>query len=323
MSWQRGAHSLKFGGSYRWYIWPMWALVQSRGYYTFTTGFTTQTATNDGTGEALASFLLGLPATRQVQNGVPTMDLAAVVGRRVRAGYLARRRRTPLSTSACAMSSWRPLVDTSRQWSNLYQTSNGLMAFIGGESGMPRGLMYPSKLRFAPRFGVAHHVESAGLVVRAAYGIFYTPVDLNTWCNQLHNVPLVFPITQQSDNFTPSISGFNFPQPVLGSTVVSFTAFDPHAPPQYIQQWSASVQKSLGHNTLSKSDITANGAITCSESDLINNDLPGPGTLQPRRPFPTATFLPGTVIPASVPSTSLTFPVSTVNMLEDTREKLV
>ena len=40
----------------------MWALVQSRGYYPFTTGFTTQTATNDGTGSALASFLLGLPA---------------------------------------------------------------------------------------------------------------------------------------------------------------------------------------------------------------------------------------------------------------------
>jgi hypothetical protein len=53
--------------------------------------------------------------------------------------------------------------------------------------------------------------------------MFYTPVDLNTWCNQLHNVPLVFPITQQSDNFTPSINGFNFPQPVLGGTVVSFT----------------------------------------------------------------------------------------------------
>jgi hypothetical protein len=51
---------------------------------------------------------------------------------------------------------------------------------------------------------------------------------------------------------------------------------------------------------------------------LINNDQPGPGLLQPRRPYPTATFLPGTVIPAGVTMTSLTFPVSTVNMLENT-----
>jgi hypothetical protein len=317
LNWQRGAHSLKFGGSFRWYIWPMWALVQSRGYYTFTNGFTTQTATNDGTGDALASFLLGLPATRQVQNGVPTMDLRQ------------------WSTDAFAQDTWRvtphttidvglryefmaPLVDTSRHWSNLYQTSTGLTAFIGGESGTPRGLMYPNKLRFAPRLGIAHHVESAGLVVRAAYGIFYTPVDLNTWCNQLHNVPLVFPITQQSDNFTPSINGFNFPQPVLGSTVVSFTAFDPHAPAQYIQQWSASVQKSLGHDTTVEIGYHGERGFHLQRSDLINNDLPGPGTLQPRRPHPTATFLPGTIIPANVASTGLTFPVSTVNMLENT-----
>ena len=75
LSWQKGTHSLKFGGSARRFIWPMWALVQSRGYYSFTSGFTTQTATNDGTGSALASFLLGLPASRQLQNGLPSMNL--------------------------------------------------------------------------------------------------------------------------------------------------------------------------------------------------------------------------------------------------------
>ena len=248
LSWQRGSHSLKFGGSYRWYIWPMWALVQSRGYYTFTSGFTTQTATNDGTGDALASFLLGLPATRQVQNGVPTMDLRqwqsdAFVQDTWRAGA-----NTTINIGL-RYEYMSPLVDTSREWSNLYQQGNQLVAFIGGQTNMPRGLMYSNKLRFAPRLGVAHHFDKVGAVFHASYGIFYTPVDLNTWCNQLHNVPLVFPITQQSDNFTPGIVGFNFPQPVLGTTVTSFTAFDSHAAPQYVEQWSASVEKSLGQNT--------------------------------------------------------------------------
>ncbi len=99
---------------------------------------------------------------------------------------------------------------------------------------------------------------------------------------------------------------------------MSFTAFDPHASPQYIQQWSASVQKSLGHDTTLEIGYHGERGFHLQRSDLINNDLPGPGTLQPRRPYPTATFLPGTVIPASVASTGLTFPVSTVNMLEDT-----
>jgi hypothetical protein len=62
-------------------------------------------------------------------------------------------------------------------------------------------------------------------------------------------VPIVFPITQQSDNFTTGILGFNFPQSVLGQTVTSFAAVDAYPPAQYIQQWSASVQKSAGRNT--------------------------------------------------------------------------
>mgnify|MGYP003348968547 CR=1 FL=1 len=51
---------------------------------------------------------------------------------------------------------------------------------------------------------------------------------------------------------------------------------------------------------------------------LINNALPGPGAIQPRRPFPTASFPAGTVIPDGIAVSSLTFPVTTVNMLENT-----
>lgn len=317
LSWQKGRHALKFGASYRRFIWPMWALVQSRGFYSFTPGFTTQTATNDGTGSALASFLLGLPAVRQLQVGLPSMNL--------RQWY----------ADAFAQDTWRvtshttidvgiryefmsPLVDISRNWSNLLQQDGKLMAFIGGQSGMPRGLMYPNKLRFAPRLGVAHSFDKAGMVFRAAYGIFYTPVDMNTWCNQLHNAPIVFPITQQSDNFTPGINGFNFPQPVLGQTVTSFAAFDPYPPAQYIQQWSASLQKSLGGDTTLEVGYQGEHGLHLQRSHLINNALPGPGALQPRRPYQAATFLPGTVFPAATVVASTSFPVSTVNMLENT-----
>ena len=317
LSWQLGHHNVKVGGSYRWYVWPMWALVQSRGYYSFTSGFTTKTATTDGTGAALASFLLGLPASRQVQNGVPTMDL-----RQWSADAFVQDswRMTPHTTIEAGLryEFMSPLADVNRQWSNLMQDNGKLTAFIGGQTDMPKGLMYPNKLRFAPRLGLSHHFDQSGVVFRAAYGIFYTPVDLNTWCNQLHNVPIVFPITQQSDNFTPAIVGFNFPQPVLGTTVVSFTAFDPHAASQYIQQWSSSIQKSLGHETTLEIGYQGERGLHLQRSHLINNALPAAGAIQPRRPYPTATFMLGTVIPAGVTVASTTFPVSTVNLLEDT-----
>src|ERR1051325_3985739 len=53
----------------------MGGFFQNRSYYQFTNGFTTRTATNDGTGSALASFLLGLPAVKQRQEGIPQMQL--------------------------------------------------------------------------------------------------------------------------------------------------------------------------------------------------------------------------------------------------------
>ena len=56
---------------------------------------------------------------------------------------------------------------------------------------------------------------------------------------------------------------------------------------------------------------------------LINNPPPGPGLLQPRRPFKSISFLPGTVIPTGnvIPGgltvASLDQPVSTINLLEN------
>jgi hypothetical protein len=317
LSWQHGRHSVKTGGSYRKFIWPMWAYVLSRGYYQFTNGYTTQTATNDGTGSALASMELGLPAVRQRQVGSPRMNL--------RQWY----------ADAFVQDTWRittattinlglryefmsPLTDISNQWAGLFVSPTALTAYIGGQRDTPKGLLYPNKLRFAPRLGIAHQVPRWGLVLRAGYGIFYTPIDMNTWCNNLHNVPIIFPETNQSDSFTPSITSFNFNPAVVGRTVTSFTAFDPHQAAQYVQQLTASVQKSLGQETTVEIGYQGDRGFHLQRAHLINNAQPGPGLIQPRRPYGSATFLPGTEFPASVTVVSSTIPVSAVNWLENT-----
>jgi hypothetical protein len=211
---------------------------------------------------------------------------------------------------------------------------NGVpQVFIGGEQGYPRGLMYSNKHNFAPRIGIAKNLPRAGLVFRAAYGIFFTPVDENTWCNQRHNVPYVFPETQQSDNFTPPAalftSGLNFGTPVLGNgtlkpTTVSFTAFDPNAPAQYVQQWNTQLEKGFGGNTTLAVGYLGARGFHLQRAHLINNAPPGPGPIGPRRPFKTLSFVNGTVLtPSSDPDAmiqSQTFPVSTINRLEDTAQ---
>lgn len=330
-SWQRGRHGLKFGGEFHRYLWPMWGFFQNRGYYQYTNGYTTKFGFNDGTGSGLASMLLSLPTVKQRQAGIPQMDLRA------------------WGASAFAEDSWQitpattlniglryeytnPLYDTENTNTNLIFGGGAPRAFVGGEMGFPKGLMYANTHDFAPRLGFVKSLARLGMVIHAAYGVFYTPVDLNTWCNQRHNVPYVFPETQQADNFTPPAglftTGMNFGTPVLGfgalpATTVSFTAFDPHAPAQYLQQWNGSVQKSLGTNTTVEAGYTGARGFHLQRSHLINNAAPGPGPLGPRRPFQTLTFVPGTVLQAGTADAiiqSQTFPVSTINLLENSAQ---
>jgi hypothetical protein len=147
---------------------------------------------------------------------------------------------------------------------------------------------------------------------------------MNTWCNQRHNVPYVFPETQQSDNFTPAAgivaSHFNFGPAVLGTTTVSFAAFEADVPPQYIEQWSGSVEKSLGAETTLELGYLGSHGLHLQRSHLINNAPAGPGAIGPRRPFRTISFLPGMVLPADIAITSTTFPVSGINLLENSAQ---
>jgi len=320
LSWQVGRHSLKLGGSYRHFIWPMWGFFQNRGYYQFTNGFTTQTATNDGTGSALASLLLGLPAVKQRQAGIPQMQLRQwYADAFIQDSFqLTRNTTVQLGLRYEYMS---PLTDIRYPNTNLTFQDGRPFVFVGGQQGFPKGLMYSNKLSFAPRFGVSHNIPGWGVVLHGAFGIFYTPVDMNTWCNQRHNVPYVFPETQQSDNFTPAAgivaTHFDFGQPVLGRTTVSFAAFDPHAPAQYIEQWSLSVEKSLGAATTLELGYLGSRGLHLQRSHLINNAPAGPGAIGPRRPFTSLSFLPGTVLPEGVNVASTTFPVSGINLLEN------
>jgi hypothetical protein len=318
ISWELGRHSLKLGGLYQKYIWPMWGFFQNRGYYQFTNGFTTDIGANDGTGSALASFLLGLPAVRQRQAGVPQMNLRQWYADGFAQDTFRLTRNTSLSYGV-RYEYMSALTDITYANSNLTFSSDGTPSvFIGGQNGYPRGLMYPNRIDFAPRVGISQSVPGRNLVLHAAYGMFFTPVDMNTWCNQRHNVPYTFPETKQSDNFTPSINGFNFAPAVLGTTVVSFTGMQTSPAPQYIQQWSASIEQSLSKNTVLEIGYLGSGGFNLQRAHLINNAEPGPGLIQPRRPFKKISFVPDTVLPPNIVVTSTTFGVSTINLLENT-----
>ena len=320
-SWQAGRHSLKFGGGYLPFFWPMWGFFETRGYYQFTSGVTTRTATNDGTGSGLASFLLGLPVVKQRQAGVPSMNLRQWYGN----AFIEDNWRVTNATTldlGLRYEYMSALSDLDEPGANLLFQNGQLDAFVGGQAGMPRGLWYPNALNIAPRLGFAHRISRWGLVLRGGFGTFFTPVDMNTWCNQRHNPPYVFAETLQSDNYIPGLFGFNFAPPVLGQTIVSFNSLDPRSPPQYINQWSFTVQKALPGNVVLEVGYQGSRGYHLQRAHLINNAPPGPGPLGPRRPYKTITFLPGTSFAGDNPENFAiegdTFPVSAINYLENT-----
>jgi hypothetical protein len=315
MTWLKGRHSLKFGGDVRSFKWDMLGFFQNRGFFSFTPGFTTRTATNDGTGNALASFLLGLPVVAQRQAGLPSMNM----------------RQTAFD--AFVQDDWRvsdqlslnlglryefktSLHDVKKVLTNLDWIDGVPRAYVGGQAGYPEGLAFADKNNLAPRLGLAFTPGSGKNVVRAGYGIFYSYSDMNLWCNQVHNVPLVFPQIIQSNNFVPSITGFGFAPPVLGQTRVAFTTLDPRAKTPLIHQASATFERQLGQHTMVQVGYMGAWGRNLDRAVLVNNaPTPSSAALQPRRPVQTITFVEGTVLPPEFAGAGLTFPVGPINLL--------
>jgi hypothetical protein len=313
-----GSHSMSFGGNVRRFEWNMLGFFQNRGYFQFTPALTSKSGLNDGTGQALASFLLGLPALAQRQAGLPSMNMRQTgVDAFVQDEW--RPRRDVTVTLGLRYEFQAPLHDirkilTNLDWSDGHQP----VAFVGGQQGYPAGLVYPDKNNFAPRLGVSYSPGSGRSVLRGGYGLFYEYPEMNLWCNQVHNVPLVFPEIVQSNGVTPAMQGFGFDPPTLGKTLVAFTAMDPHARTPLVQQTSANLQHQVGDNMMFEVGYVGAWGRNLDRARLVNNAAPSPLPLGPRRPIHTISFAPGTILPDGVPIASMTFPVGPINLLENT-----
>ncbi|HSL24157.1 MAG TPA: carboxypeptidase regulatory-like domain-containing protein, partial [Vicinamibacterales bacterium] len=317
LSWAAGSHSLRVGGDLRYFKWDMLGFFQNRGYFQFTPGFTARTASNDGTGQALASFLLGLPVLAQRQAGLPSMNMRQT-------GYELFvqddwRVGTHLTINAGLRYEYAtPLRDVKKILTNLIWIDGKPFAYAGGQAGYPDGLAYPDRNNFAPRIGFSFNPHGGHYVIRAGYGGFYSYPEMNLWCNQVHNVPLVFPEIQASNPFIPSIFGLGFGTPVLGQTLVGFTAIDPHWQIPYIQQASASLERQFGDSLVIEVGYIGAWGRNLDRARLVNNAEPSPLPLGPRRPYRTISFVEGTQLPDDWPIVSMTFPVGPINLLEFT-----
>jgi Carboxypeptidase regulatory-like domain len=289
----KGNHTIKWGVDYRRLRDDLLQTqtINPRGLFNFGTA---QTSLNPGPGGVqprvgivnnMASFLLDLPSDG---------------GRDIAAYYPALRAN---QFFAFAQDKWQVsqklTLDIGLRWEfyppatprfsagfSNYNPDNNTLE-LAGVGGVPMNLGLNTYYRyFAPRLGAAYRLDNA-TVIRAGFGISYTPFPDNTYAYN-------FPVKQNNQfvtgasNFAPAVTGTGqffsmatgFPPPQLAVipsngiiTNPSLTQSDIVVPKDYknpyVASWNFSVQRSLpGHFTLDVAYVGNHGVRTSATYNL-------------------------------------------------------
>jgi hypothetical protein len=327
--WQHGRHSVKFGGEILQVQYNRYEAPSSLANFQFTNGFTTRTANNDGTGDALASMLLALPATSNRSLGPSRID-----GRQwTYSAYIQDDFRIVPNLTVNVGLRYElapPMYDARQQMSSIdYSTvpspgqifasgKTGFYApqlFICGQSGYPKGCAYTDYNNFAPRLGVVWSMNPK-TVIRGGGGVFYAGNDMNPLFRLAAGLPDNIAQTLTSNNFVPQYRGFDIFGPgVVGPVQIQQAGIDLHERTSYSLQWTFTIQRELWHKLAFEVGYMASLGLKLEQNVQPNNSQPGLGAVDPRRPFAALTYAPGTQFPSYVTVIGNSVPVGFINYL--------
>jgi Carboxypeptidase regulatory-like domain/TonB dependent receptor len=327
--WQHGRHSVKFGGEILQVQYNRYEAPSSLANFQFTNGFTTRTTNNDGTGDALASMLLALPATANRSVGPSRID-----GRQwTYSAYIQDDFRiVPKLTLNLGLryELSPPMYDARQQMASIdYSTvpspgqifasgKTGFYApqlFVCGQSGYPKGCAYTDYNNFAPRLGVVWAATSK-TVLRAGAGIFYAGNDLNPLFRLAAGLPDNLIQTLTSNNFIPQYRGFDiFGPAAVGPVQIQQAGIDINERTSYSIQWTFTVQRELWHRLAFEAGYMASLGLKLEQNVQPNNAQPGLGAVDPRRPYAALQYAPGTQFPSYVTVVGTSVPVGFINYL--------
>jgi hypothetical protein len=141
----------------------------------------------------------------------------------------------------------------------------------------------PNYKDIAPRIGATYRL-SEKTVVRAGFGIYYNPNQMNTFTFLTNNPPLAAEFTFNSPTTNPNLS-FESPFGVVGPggppNVTSPTRVLPNARKD---QWSFDIQRELWRGTVLDVQYVGSNTENLDRSFFNNRPQPGPGDIDPRRP---------------------------------------
>src|SRR5438132_10882944 len=270
-AYNHGSHNVRAGFDLRRMTTGRRAANDPRGLFSFT---------GDISGYSVADFMLGLPRTvinptDQLQghvggwrNGFFVNDIWQASRNLTFSLGLRYELNTPVQTYAGYASMLAEDEET------LIPTSFPAKGFKFNE---------PNYKDIAPRLGATYRLKET-TVLRAGYGIYYNPNQMNSFTFLANNPPIAAVSTFSSDPANPTLS-FTSPFGVVGPggppDMISPTRNLPNARKD---QWSADVQRELWSGAALDLQYVGSNTSHLDRSFFNNTPQPGPGPVDPRRP---------------------------------------
>lgn len=306
LSWTRGKHTMKFGGSFSSY--------QDNQVFDFIVNGQFQFFGSSGAGDAFANFLVGDPATF-------SQGAAAPSNIRTKATYIFGQDEWHLANNVVFTYGLRyeyssPKYDTQGrtydiipgQQSTVFPGAPVGLAFPG-DRGAPTGVNFPDKTNFAPRAGFAWQpFKDSKTSIRGGFGVFYDILKAEDNF-QFNGQPPFAPGGgfQNPTLPTATSSGFNFlsdpygstnsPNPFLGFThnanllqefgtfssiKAGATIVDPHIRTPYTYQYNLAFEQELARKV--SMTMAYVGSSSHGLTGLVDINPFDPATLQNTNP---------------------------------------
>jgi hypothetical protein len=283
-----GRHTLKWGAS----------LVRRQiidfqdnsgnGTYSFDSTFDNNPNSAGNTGNAMASFLLGVPGAV-----AQAFQLAWAGTRLLEVGtYVADDWRVTSRLTLNLGLRWEylpPPVEVANRYAN-FNTQTGKVLIAGYNSDANVGIQAQHKM-FAPRFGFAYQLDNK-TVVRGGFGIFYNASGNGGALYRLHRqlpfgATTTVVINELSPTYLTVAQGLP-PNPSLNVTSIvnnptgTWYSIPANYKNAYAEQFNFGVERELPFNIVLKAFYLGNLGRDLDVTYNINQPVPGPGPVGPR-----------------------------------------
>lgn len=261
------------------------------GRWIFDNAYSRNPASPTGTGETIASMLLGFPSAIRRDffiAGTGTLNTKEL-NFYIRDEWRATSKLTLNFGVHYEINT--PFVEKKDQWVNFDPAGKQLIA---GKNGVSRsGNIDTDFSAFAPRVSVAYQA-SKKTVIRTGYGLFYFPQgNAGTNIRQFRQIPFDFviniPFSGNDVPTTAAAQGFPLtsavPDLTRGPAFYALRGVTKDFRNGQMQQFNLTVQRELGRDMVATLGYVGSAGAKLYWARNINQPGPGPGAIDPRRPY--------------------------------------